>query len=167
MHAMFPCFTSLHINCAIFRIPACITLVHIPCSAGDALVCVVWEHHYPALARRLGIVYCFNRPCALHAVPVPRATSVPQTPEDLAAAGPRWITLTPSLQSAFSPQFAPSAAGGAPDTMVFLSQDAACESGVHSGTAAMYSLPWSQVRICRRCPDQRAPLLAPFEHNES
>lgn len=42
--------------------------------AGDALVCVVWPHtapNFPALPQRLGIVYCFNRPCALYAVAAP------------------------------------------------------------------------------------------------
>ena len=48
--------------------------------AGDALVVVVWQHTSQALARRLGIVYCYNRPCALHAVPAP-----PRPPPLLAA----------------------------------------------------------------------------------
>ena len=110
-------------------------------------MCVVWQHHYPALARRLGIVYCFNRPCALHAVPVPRSAPGSKASDEAGASpGPRSVALTPATQSAFSPQFAPSAAGGAPDTLVFLSQDAACESGVHSGTVSMHSLHWARVR---------------------
>ena len=44
------------------------------CCPGEALVCVVWPHaapNFPALPQRLGIVYCFNRPCALYCVAAP------------------------------------------------------------------------------------------------
>ena len=53
------------------------------------------------------------------------------------------LALTSSLQSAFSPQFAPAGVerkGGG--RLLFLSQDAACESGTHDGTVALHSLPW-------------------------
>ena len=91
---------------------------------------VAWEHvasNFSDLRQRLGIVYCFNRPCALHAVPWPQAAAP-------APAAP----LTPRLRSAFSPRFSPSGA-----TLAFLSQQAAVESGVHSGTAALHALPWA------------------------
>ena len=58
------------------------------------------------------------------------------------------LALTGGLQSAFSPQFAPAAGehdGGG--RLVFLSQDAACETGTHDGTVALHSLPWpAEVR---------------------
>lgn len=43
-------------------------------AAGETLVCVVWPHaapNFPAFPQRLGIVYCFNRPCALYAAAAP------------------------------------------------------------------------------------------------
>ena len=57
--------------------------------AGDALVVVVWQHTSEALARRLGIVYCYNRPCALHAVRAPPKPPlpVPRQGRDAAPAG--------------------------------------------------------------------------------
>ncbi|GAB4823018.1 hypothetical protein N2152v2_010064 [Parachlorella kessleri] len=42
---------------------------------GDMLLFVVWQHlssNFPALSQRLGIVFCFNRPCALYAVRWPQ-----------------------------------------------------------------------------------------------
>ncbi len=58
------------------------------------------------------------------------------------------LALTSGLQSAFSPQFAP--AGGehkGGGRLVFLSQDAACETGTHDGTVALHSLPWP-AEVC-------------------
>lgn len=58
------------------------------------------------------------------------------------------VQLTPSLQSAFSPRFWPSQEGddgGGGGRLVFLSQQAACESGVHNGTTSVHSLQWPQV----------------------
>lgn len=70
---------------------------------GAALLFVSWPHaaaNFPNFPQRLGVVYCFNRPCALHAVAWPQ----PATRGDAAPA----ICLTPpELQSAFSPRFTP------------------------------------------------------------
>jgi hypothetical protein len=55
------------------------------------------------------------------------------------------VPLTPGLQSAYSPQFVPSGDGAASCRIVFLSQDAACESGTHDGTVALHSLPWPEA----------------------
>lgn len=67
------------------------------------------------------------------------------------------VQLTPSLQSAFSPRFQPSQEGdsgssrGSGSQLVFLSQQAACESGVHNGTTSVHLLQWPAVSDgCRR-----------------
>ena len=102
---------------------------------GSSLLFVGWPHtspNFPNFPQRLGIVYCFNRPCGVHAVrwPQPKERG---GPESSAA-----VHLTSSVSSAFSPRFSPDG-----KTLVILSQEAAVESGVHSGTPALLSLPWS------------------------
>eukprot|EP00208_Stichococcus_sp_RCC1054_P004576 CAMPEP_0206148488 /NCGR_PEP_ID=MMETSP1473-20131121/36760_1 /ASSEMBLY_ACC=CAM_ASM_001109 /TAXON_ID=1461547 /ORGANISM="Stichococcus sp, Strain RCC1054" /LENGTH=792 /DNA_ID=CAMNT_0053545837 /DNA_START=314 /DNA_END=2692 /DNA_ORIENTATION=- len=109
--------------------------------SGDALVCVVWPHtapNFPALPQRLGIVYCFNRPCALYAVAAPGTSAERAGDSDEVCEAVR-LTKHSQLQSAFAPRFVP---GG--DQLVFLSQHAACVSGVHNGTTSVHSLPWRQ-----------------------
>jgi hypothetical protein len=116
------------------------------CSAGDALVFVAWPHtaaNFPALSQRLGIVFCFNRPCALHTL---------RWPQPAAAA----VRLTPGLGSAFSPRFDP---GGG--TLVFLSQHRAVETGVHSATASLWALDWQASLLSwRACLDELASCLS-------
>ncbi|KAL4526114.1 hypothetical protein Ndes2526B_g01069 [Nannochloris sp. 'desiccata'] len=103
---------------------------------GQALVFVAWKHaasNFPDFPQRLGIVFCFNRPCALHAV------AWPQPPERGSA--PPAIRLTPpSLQSSFSPRFSPDG-----KVLVMLSQVAAVESGAHAATPTLLALPWEDV----------------------
>ena len=103
---------------------------------GSALLFVSWEHspsNFPNFSQRLGIVYCFNRPCALHAVVWPQ-------PEERGTA-PAALRLTPlSLSSAFSPRFSPDGS-----TLVMLSQAAAVESGVHSATPTLLAMSWTDV----------------------
>jgi len=103
---------------------------------GQALVFVAWEHaasNFPEFTQRLGIVFCFNRPCALHAV------AWPQPPERGSA--PPAIRLTPpSLHSSFSPRFSPDG-----QQLIMLSQAAAVESGTHAATPTLLALPWQDV----------------------
>ena len=42
---------------------------------GKELVVTVWTHTFPIWGRRLGIVYCMNRPCSLYRIPAPSADS--------------------------------------------------------------------------------------------
>lgn len=99
------------------------------------LLFVAWPHrstNFPQLSRRLGMVFCFNRPCALYAAPWP------QRAQQAAAA----VCLTPSLASAFSPRIGPMQQPAAAQQLVFLSQAAAVASGVHSATSALHSISW-------------------------
>lgn len=105
--------------------------------AGKSLVCTVWfhrAHNLPTMARRLGIVYCLNRPCALYSIKIP-FTCKNNTPSD---SNPEACCLTEGILSAMSPKFSPKG-----DKLVFLSHDAAASSGVHCATAALKSIQWS------------------------
>lgn len=140
---------------------------------GDHLLFVAWEHqasNFPALSQRLGIVFCFNRPCALYAVPWPQQAQQGATAAganggsngqaaageagaangaEAAAAAPaptRAVCLTPSVLSAFSPRFGPPSAPAGQQQLVFLSQAAAVASGVHAGTSSLHSLSWQVGR---------------------
>ena len=55
------------------------------------------------------------------------------------------VQLTASLQSGFSPRFQPFEQEGGSSRLVFLSQQSACESGVHNGTTSVHSLQWANV----------------------
>lgn len=108
---------------------------------GDALLFISFPHRsasFSQMPQRLGIVYCFNRPCSLHAVPWPQQ-SAGEAGQQLGGAAA--VCLTPQLGSAFSPRFSPDGA-----TLVFLSQQAAVNSGVHNATSSLHSLPWQHAR---------------------
>lgn len=90
------------------------------------------------MAKRLGIVYCLNRPCALYSIKIP-FTCKHNTPSDT---NPEAKCLTEGSLSAMSPKFSPKG-----DKLVFLSHDAAASSGVHCATAALKSIPWSSGRL--------------------
>lgn len=119
---------------------------------GTALVFVSWDHkasNFPNFPQRLGIVFCFNRPCALHAVPWPQ-------PKERGTASPA-VRLTPaSVPSAFSPRFSPDG-----NTLVMLSQNAAVETGVHSATPALLALNWPDVAAVVNSPSSSGPLPPP------
>eukprot|EP00887_Chlorella_sp_A99_P008103 scaffold12.g8103.t1 len=120
---------------------------------GDALLFVAWPHSsttFPSLPQRLGALFCFNRPCSLHAVAWPQAdvatAAVPSdNGADGGAAAPAAVCLTPRLASAFSPRFSPDG-----QTLVFLSQRAAVASGVHAATSSLHSLGWGSARAVLR-----------------
>ena len=114
------------------------------------LVFVRWDHAssiFPNMTQRLGIVYCFNRPCEM---------MVCDWSRDGANTAQRIDT---GLKSSFSPRFANSR------DLVFLSQENAVESGTHSATPVLYvteAAPNPQTRtgldsfdrIRRFIPDQ-------------
>ena len=104
--------------------------------AGDALVFVGWSHihdNFPGFPRRLGMVYCYNRPCSLYAVAWPQ-------PEERDPAIQAYRVTPPHVTSAFSPRFSPDG-----DTLIFLSQQSAVDSGVHNGTPSLLSLSWGKL----------------------
>ncbi|CAG9467337.1 unnamed protein product [Pedinophyceae sp. YPF-701] len=103
---------------------------------GEHLVFVGWKHspeNLPQTHKRLGIVYCLNRPCSIYAVHCP-----PGTAGDGGA-----VDLTPGCMSAHSPRFTPDGS-----IVVFLSHEQACTTGVHASTGALRWMPWSDGKGC-------------------
>lgn len=117
---------------------------HLLRCAGDALLFVCWEHQSElasaSFPQRLGVVFCFNRPCSLQAVPWPQAVGSSSGGAAGGAAGSA-ACLTRSLGSAFSPRFSPDGA-----TLVFLSAQNAVASGVHNATNTLHVLSWADAR---------------------
>lgn len=128
---------SCHPMHRVFVANCCIRISIVAVSAGKSVVCTVWFHracNLPTMAKRLGIVYCLNRPCALYSIKIP-FTCKNNTPAD---STPQAACLTEGLLSAMSPKFSPRG-----DKLIFLSHDAAASSGVHSATAALKSIQWT------------------------
>ncbi|XP_026423163.1 acylamino-acid-releasing enzyme-like isoform X1 [Papaver somniferum] len=92
------------------------------------------------IVRKLGIKYCYNRPCALYAVKA--SVHKPETDkletkgdrtEDMTAA----INLTQDISSAFFPRFSPDG-----KFLVFLSAKSAVDTGAHSATDSLHRIDW-------------------------
>ncbi|XP_020591704.1 acylamino-acid-releasing enzyme 1 isoform X2 [Phalaenopsis equestris] len=96
------------------------------------LVFVGWpsENGPQRTARKLGIKYCYNRPCALYAIRAPVKTN---ELEDFAEP----IILTSNLSSAFFPKFSPDG-----KYLVFLSANNAVNSGAHWTTNSLQRMDW-------------------------
>ncbi|XVF38328.1 hypothetical protein REPUB_Repub20aG0092000 [Reevesia pubescens] len=104
------------------------------------LVFVGWS----ADQRKLGIKYCYNRPCALYAVKVPlykseAAESDLKSMEELTL-----VNLTQRISSAFFPRFSPDG-----KFLVFLSAKASVDSGAHSATDSLHRIDWpTNGKLC-------------------
>ncbi|KAH9764693.1 Acylamino-acid-releasing enzyme [Citrus sinensis] len=119
------------------------------------LVFVGWSSE----TRKLGIKYCYNRPCALYAVRVSLYKSeaselelkwvasvncstlllllsglciIESSSEDLPV-----VNLTESISSAFFPRFSPDG-----KFLVFLSAKSSVDSGAHSATDSLHRIDW-------------------------
>lgn len=122
--------------------------------SGQGIVFVAWPFsplNFPASARRLGVVFCFNRPSQLYYLPylpvVPaikgsspsgdtsKAAAQPSEPQAI----PQAVKLSGGLLSALQPVFTPDGS-----TLVFLSQQAAVNSGVHHATSSLHAIDWQQ-----------------------
>jgi acylaminoacyl-peptidase len=83
------------------------------------------------LGRKLGMKYCFNRPCHLYHVEAPVPGKEPSN------AAPVATKLTEGESSAFAPRFSPNG-----KLLVFLSAQAAVKSGAHHATNSLHSIDW-------------------------
>lgn len=99
------------------------------------LVFVGWSSE----TRKLGIKYCYNRPCALYAVRAPfceskanELQSKSNVNEDSTV-----VNLTQSISSAFFPRFSPDG-----KFLVFLSAKSSVDSGAHSATDSLHRIAW-------------------------
>ncbi|XP_050239534.1 acylamino-acid-releasing enzyme-like isoform X2 [Quercus robur] len=98
------------------------------------LVFVGWS----ADTRKLGIKYCYNRPCALYAVRAPLYKSEANELELNSTEDVPVFNLTQQINSAFFPTFSP---GG--KYLVFLSARSSVDSGAHSATDSLHRIDWS------------------------
>ncbi|KAK4586245.1 hypothetical protein RGQ29_023433 [Quercus rubra] len=98
------------------------------------LVFVGWSSD----TRKLGIKYCYNRPCALYAVRAPLYKSEANELELNSTEDVPVFNLTQQINSAFFPTFSP---GG--KYLVFLSARSSVDSGAHSATFSLHRIDWS------------------------
>ncbi|GAV69585.1 Peptidase_S9 domain-containing protein [Cephalotus follicularis] len=112
-------------------------VVWVPSTEGwyQYLVFVGWS----ADTRKLGIKYCYNRPCALYAVKAPIYNSEIKEPEvkDSLTEDLPVLNLTQSISSAFFPRFSPDG-----KFLVFLSAKSSVDSGAHSATDSLHRIEW-------------------------
>ncbi|XP_051227273.1 acylamino-acid-releasing enzyme 1 isoform X1 [Lolium perenne] len=109
-------------------------------SSSDNLVFVAWsdDNCFQERPRKLGIKYCYNRPCALYAAPDPfkedaDKPSIDSNKGDATA----MVKLTAELSSAFFPRFSPDG-----KYLVFISAKSAVDSGAHNATNSMHKIDW-------------------------
>ncbi|KAL2613487.1 hypothetical protein R1flu_025179 [Riccia fluitans] len=108
-----------------------------PPPAGEAaqqLVYVGWTSNATnfSTTRKLGMKYCYNRPCALYAVEAPTET------RNATQSSMPPVKLTGEISSAFTPRFSPDG-----KQLVFLSAKAAVDSGAHCATNSLHALEWA------------------------
>eukprot|EP00197_Chlamydomonas_leiostraca_P007936 CAMPEP_0202863236 /NCGR_PEP_ID=MMETSP1391-20130828/3945_1 /ASSEMBLY_ACC=CAM_ASM_000867 /TAXON_ID=1034604 /ORGANISM="Chlamydomonas leiostraca, Strain SAG 11-49" /LENGTH=784 /DNA_ID=CAMNT_0049542847 /DNA_START=190 /DNA_END=2544 /DNA_ORIENTATION=- len=106
------------------------------CPGGSGLVVVGWQQYNPgsAYAKRLGVVFCYNRACALYYIPLARSG-----PGGALVAGEP-VAITDLGSSAVSPTFNPSGT-----TLAYISHHTALKTGTHSATATLNTLPWPKA----------------------
>ncbi|KAM5552933.1 hypothetical protein ABKV19_025260 [Rosa sericea] len=101
------------------------------------LVFVGWS----ADTRKLGIKYCYNRPCALYAVKAPLYGSEADGQEinsrDNSIKDSPVVNLTESISSGYHPRFSPDG-----KLLFFLSSRSAVDSGAHSATDSLHRIDW-------------------------
>lgn len=100
------------------------------------LVFVGW----PSDTRKFGMVYCFNRPCALYAVKAPlfgSETNASKTRENVVD-DVSVVNLSQGTSSAFLPRFTPDG-----KFLVFLSAKSCVDSGAHSATNSLHKIEWN------------------------
>ncbi|KAL4590504.1 hypothetical protein LXL04_003435 [Taraxacum kok-saghyz] len=99
--------------------------------SNDYLVFVGW----PSDTRKLGMKYCFNRPCALYAIKAPLfGSQIKESSENDVSV----IHLSQGTSSAFVPRFTPDG-----KFLVFLSAKSCVDSGAHSATNSLHKIEWN------------------------
>ncbi|KAL9319464.1 hypothetical protein ACSQ67_015981 [Phaseolus vulgaris] len=97
------------------------------------LVFVGWSFE----TRKLGIKYCYNRPCALYAVKAPHYESKANETETYSTEDVQAVNLTQTISSAFYPRFSPDG-----KFLVFVSARSSVDSGAHSATNSLHRIDW-------------------------
>uniref|UniRef100_A0A803MEP3 acylaminoacyl-peptidase n=1 Tax=Chenopodium quinoa TaxID=63459 RepID=A0A803MEP3_CHEQI len=88
-------------------------------------------------SRRLGMKYCYNRPCALYAACSPFNELLGDYADHRCNKDSGVVILTQGINSAFSPMFSPDG-----KFLIFLSAKASIDSGAHSATNSLHRIDW-------------------------
>ncbi|KAI5397372.1 hypothetical protein KIW84_063256 [Lathyrus oleraceus] len=109
-------------------------VVWAPSSEGSAqyLVFVGWSFE----TRKLGIKYCYNRPCSIYVVKAPHESKTNEN-EIHSTESAQALNLTQTISSAFLPRFSPDG-----KFLVFLSARSSVDSGAHSATNSLHRIDW-------------------------
>ncbi|KAL2937115.1 Acylamino-acid-releasing enzyme 1 [Bienertia sinuspersici] len=99
----------------------------------EKLIFVGWSSN----SRKLGMKYCYNRPCALYAACSPFNDLAANDSDDRCKKDSEVVILTQEINSAFSPMFSPDG-----KCLVFLSAKASIDSGAHSATNSLHRIDW-------------------------
>lgn len=123
-------------------------VVWAPSAAGEGRYALVFTGWLIKYGRRLGSVYCYNRPCGIYGVdvtaliagastaPQPASASGQAAPE--APAPPAPVLLTPGDSIARSPRFSPDGSA-----LAYLSMSGPARY-MHNGASSLKLLPWRQ-----------------------
>uniref|UniRef100_A0A803LGF2 acylaminoacyl-peptidase n=1 Tax=Chenopodium quinoa TaxID=63459 RepID=A0A803LGF2_CHEQI len=88
-------------------------------------------------SRKLGIKYCYNRPCAMYAACSPFNELAGDDADHRCNKDSGVVILTQGINSAFSPMFSPDG-----KFLIFLSAKASIDSGAHSATYSLHRIDW-------------------------
>eukprot|EP00897_Mesotaenium_endlicherianum_P009424 jgi/Mesen1/850/ME000112S11000 len=124
----------------------------IPPSKVLTLVFVGWPAYASNFGthKRLGMVFCHNRPCALYAAAAPTFDTAGQKRGDA-------VKLTGAISSALHPRFSPDGV-----LLVFLSAHAAVDLGAHAATNSLHSVAWPQQGVV----GAQLPVAAPLDQQQ-
>ncbi|KZV17829.1 acylamino-acid-releasing enzyme-like [Dorcoceras hygrometricum] len=87
--------------------------------------------------RKLGMKYCYNRPCFLYAVKAPSFKSEDNLTSRNSTEDSPLVNLTLGISSAFFPRFSPDG-----KFLIFLSAKSSVDSGAHSATDSLHKIDW-------------------------
>jgi hypothetical protein len=106
----------------------------------DQIVCAAWLGditNFKSTSRRLGLVFCFNRPSALFLVsaPLPERAKTELNADDTKSA----VLLTKDVPSALWPRFSPDG-----KKLAYVSHERAVVTGAHAATCALRVMDWTK-----------------------
>ena len=115
-----------------------------PGAESDQLVCAAWlgdMHNFKSTSRRLGLVFCFNRPSGLFLADAPLAGAAAAADDDESDESipeKEAVLLTADVSSALWPRFSPDGT-----TLAYVSHARAVATGAHAATCALRVIDWT------------------------
>ena len=112
-----------------------------PGAESDQLVCAAWLGdmcNFKSTSRRLGLVFCFNRPSGLFLLDAPSRSPPAEAETDSKRKAKEALPLTADVSSALWPRFSPDGA-----TLAYVSHARAVATGAHAATCALRVIDWT------------------------